>query len=46
MNKRHFYTEMDGFYGVYWQYKKESDCAIIAMIGDESEDYIARTFVK
>ena len=18
MNKRHFYTEMDGFYGVYW----------------------------
>lgn len=43
MNKRHFYTEMDGFYGVYWQCKKESDCA---MIGDDSEDYLARTSVK
>ena len=46
MNKRHFYTEMDGFYGVYWQCKKESDCAMIAMIGDDSEDYLARTSVK
>ena len=43
INKRHFYTEMDGFYGVYWQCKKESDCAII---GDDSEDYLARTSVK
>ncbi|WP_295092221.1 hypothetical protein [uncultured Catenibacterium sp.] len=43
MNKRHFYTEMDGVYGVYWQCKKESDCA---MIGDDSEDYLARTSVK
>lgn len=43
MNKRHFYAEMDGFYGVYWQCKKESDCA---MIGDDSEDYLARTSVK
>lgn len=46
MNKRHFYTEMDGFYGVYWKCKRESDCAIIAMIGDDSEDYMARTSVK
>lgn len=46
MNKRHFYTEKDGFYGVYWQCKKESDCAMIAMIGDDSEDYLARTSVK
>lgn len=43
INKRHFYTEMDGFYGVYWQCKKESDCAII---GDDSEDYLAHTSVK
>lgn len=46
MNKRHFYTEKDGFYGVYWQCKKESDCAMIAVIGDDSEDYLARTSVK
>lgn len=46
MNKRHFYTEKDGFYGVYWQCKKESDCAMIAMIGDDSENYLARTSVK
>lgn len=43
MNKRHFYTEMDGFYGVYWLCKKESD---YAMIGDDAEDYLARTSVK
>lgn len=46
MNKKHFYTEKDGFYGVCWQCKKESDCAMIAMIGDDSEDYLARTSVK
>ena len=34
---------MDGGYGVYWQCKKESDCA---MIGDDSENYLVRTSVK
>ena len=43
INKRHFYTEMDGGYGVYSQCKKESDCA---MIGDDSENYLVRTSVK
>ena len=31
INKRHFYTEMDGGYGVYWQCKKESDCAMLGL---------------
>ena len=26
--------------------KQDSDCAMIAMIGDDSEDYLARTSVK
>ncbi len=44
--KLHFDTEIYGFYGAYWKCKRESDCAIIAMIGDDSEDYMARTSVK
>ena len=46
MMKRHFDVESDGFYGAYWKCKKDSDCAMIAMIGDDPEDYLARTSVK
>ena len=46
MQKRHFDVETDGFYGAYWKCKTGSDCAMIAMIGDDSEDYLARTSVK
>ena len=46
MEKRHFDVETDGFYGAYWKCKTDSDCAMIAMIGDDSEDYLARTSVK
>ena len=46
MQKRHFDMETDGFYGVYWKCKTDADCAMIAMIGDDSEDYLARTSVK
>ena len=46
MKKRHFDVESDGFYGAYWKCKSDSDCAMIAMIGDDSEDYLARTSVK
>lgn len=42
MKKRHFDVETDGFYGAYWKCKSDSDCAMIAMIGDDSEDYLAR----
>ena len=46
MKKRHFDVETDGFYGAYWKCKTGSGCAMIAMIGDDSEDYLARTSVK
>ena len=46
MKKRHFEVESDGFYGAYWKCKSDSDCAMIAMIGDDPEDYLARTSVK
>lgn len=46
MQKKHFEMETDGFYGTYWKCKSDSDCAMIAMIGDDSEDYLARTSVK
>ena len=46
MKKRHFDVETDGFYGSYWKCKTGSDCAMIAMIGDDPEDYLARTSVK
>ena len=46
MKKKHFDVGTDGFYGAYWKCKSDSDCAMIAMIGDDSEDYLARTSVK
>ena len=46
MKKRYFDVETDGFYGAYWKCKSDSGCAMIAMIGDDSEDYLARTSVK
>ena len=46
MKKQHFNTESDGFYGAYWKCKSNSNCAMIAMIGDDSEDYLAKTSVK
>ena len=46
MKKRHFDVETDGFYGSYWKCKTGSDCAMIAMIGDDPEDYLARISMK
>lgn len=46
MKHLHFDTESDGFYGAYWQCKDNSNCAIIAMLGDDPEDYMARSAVK
>ena len=46
MRKKHFDVESYGFYGAYWKCKADSNCAIIAMIGDDPEDYLARTSVK
>lgn len=46
MRHLHFDLQSDGFYGAYWPCKTSSTCAMIAMIGDDPEDYLARSCVK
>lgn len=46
MKHIHFDIEPDGFYGAYWKCAGDSDCAVIAMLGDDPEDYMARSAVK
>lgn len=46
MKHIHMDPQSDGFYGAYWQGKTKSDCALIAMLGDDPEDYMARCCVK
>ena len=46
MKKIHFEVKTDGFYGVYWKNKMPSNAAIIAMLGDDAEDYMAKSCVK
>ena len=41
MKSAHFDVEPDGFYGAYWKSEQPSDCALIAMLGDDPEDYLA-----
>lgn len=43
MKKIHFDPNPDGFYGAYWECKEGSDVAMIAMLGDDPEDYLAKT---
>lgn len=46
MKHIHFEPETDGFYGAYWENKKTSEAALIMMIGDDPEDYMARSGVR
>lgn len=46
MERVHFEVEKDGFHGVYWQNKTPTNVAIIAMLGDDAEDYLAKSCVK
>ena len=46
MKHIHFDVEKDGFYGAYWKNKTHANAAIIAMLGDDPEDYMARSCVK
>ena len=46
MEKIHFEPDTDGFYGAYWKCPATTDCAVIAMIGDDPEDYLAKKMVK
>lgn len=43
MKHLHFEPEADGFYGAYWESKSTSDTAMIAMLGDDPEDYMGKT---
>ena len=46
MERLHFEVKTDGFYGAYWKNKIPSNAAIIAMLGDDAEDYMAKEFPK
>ena len=46
MKHIHFEVKTDGFYGADWKNKKETNSAIIAMLGDDAEDYMAKSCVK
>lgn len=42
----YFDVEKDGFYGVYWENKTPAKAAVIAMLGDDAQDYMAKSCVK
>ena len=46
MKYTHFDVARDGFYGAYWPCPSGADCALIAMLGDDPEDHMARSAVK
>lgn len=46
MDKQYFNPERDGFYGVYYPNPAPSGKAMIAMVGDSSDDRLARSAVK
>ena len=46
MKHQHFDVETAGFYGAYWACAGGPDCAVIAMIGDDPEDRLARSAAK
>ena len=41
-----FEVDADGFHGAYWPCRGGSACAVIAMLGDDAGDYMARSAVK
>ena len=46
MKHLYFDVETSGLYGAYWPCTGGSDCAVIAMIGDDPEDRLARSAAK
>lgn len=41
-----FEIEKDGFYGAYWENKIPTNVTVIAMIGDDAKDHMAKRCVK
>lgn len=46
MDRQYFSPERDGFYGVYYPNPVPSDKAMIAMLGDSSDDHMVKSGVK
>ena len=46
MKIKHFRIETHGFYGAYFPSKEKSRSAVILMLGDDAEDYMARCGAK
>lgn len=46
MKKIRFETDIDGFHGVYWKNPIKADAGLILMLGDDAEDYMAKSGVK
>ena len=46
MKKQYFSVQEDGFYGCYYPVPSGSKCALIGMLGDAVDDYLAMSFVK
>lgn len=46
MKKIGFEVNKDGFYGFYWKNNEPTKTAMIAMIGDDPSDYMARRCAK
>ena len=46
MSTREFQVDKDGFYGIYYPNPKGATAAVIAMLGDSCDDYLARKGVK
>lgn len=46
MERMHFELETAGSHGAYWECKEAGGAAMIMMLGDDSEDYMARSGVK
>ncbi|MBQ1476990.1 MAG: acyl-CoA thioester hydrolase [Erysipelotrichaceae bacterium] len=46
MKHRNFEVETDGFHGVYYPCEEKTDRAMILMMGDSSDDYMAKSAAK
>lgn len=46
MEKQYFSTEQEGFYGVYYPNPVSGSKAMIAMLGDSSDDHMVKSGVK
>lgn len=46
MEKIRFETDTDGFHGVYWKNPLKTNAGMILMLGDDSEDFMAKSGAK